>query len=192
MGRDQAILQAAEELFYEKGFAAVGVDEIGKRAGLSGSGIYRHFASKDEILGLLFDRAADLLLMSLGRPRSDYHEELRVLIDAHVDFAFEHQKLAVIWALDLRALTGAYRRSFRERQRLYADRWIAAVDACYPGHSHDELVTAVRAIWALLMSDNWRPEMGQRSPQAAELLREIAISGLNALHRVVPATDEAD
>ncbi|MDX6428827.1 MAG: hypothetical protein QOE54_1193, partial [Streptosporangiaceae bacterium] len=36
MGRDRAILDAAAEAFYEKGFHGVGVDELGARAGLSG------------------------------------------------------------------------------------------------------------------------------------------------------------
>ncbi len=37
------ILKAAKDLFYERSFAAVGVDEIGQRAGVTGPMIYSHF-----------------------------------------------------------------------------------------------------------------------------------------------------
>jgi AcrR family transcriptional regulator len=51
--RAKKILEAAVELFYERGFAAVGVDDIGERAGVAGPAIYRHFRGKDEILATL-------------------------------------------------------------------------------------------------------------------------------------------
>lgn len=68
MERDERILEAAEMLFFERGFDGVGVDEIGQAAGVSGSAIYRHFQGKNEILATLFDRAIDALL--LGMPES--------------------------------------------------------------------------------------------------------------------------
>lgn len=183
--RDQQILRAAEDLFYEKGFAAVGVDEIAARAGISGSGVYRYFSSKDEILGLLFDRAADLLLVTLGKPAADPQQELRSLVAAHVEFAFTHRKLAAIWSYDERALTGTHRRSFRQRQRRYTDRWIENLDACYPGHSTEELTTVIRATWALLMSDGSRPSDSPRPDSAAELLATLALHAITALSDTV-------
>ncbi|WP_338012452.1 TetR/AcrR family transcriptional regulator [Rhodococcus pyridinivorans] len=38
---------------------------------MSGSAIYRHFKSKDEILATLFDRAIDALLMGVPDSRND-------------------------------------------------------------------------------------------------------------------------
>jgi AcrR family transcriptional regulator len=184
MKRDQQILHAAEELFYERGFARVGVDEIGKRAGVTGSGIYRHFGSKDEILGMLFDRASDLLLMKVGPPQDDPREELRSLLRAHVEFSFEHHKLAAIWAMDVRALTGQHIRSFRHRQHLYAERWVTCLDRCYPGNAPEDLLTVVRGVWALLMSDSWRPKGGRSSPRAASILEELALAGIHGLEQM--------
>src|SRR5947199_7590710 len=59
MDRAQAILDAALELFAEDGFAAVGVDRIGERAGIPGPHIYRHFSGKGELLATLIDQAMD-------------------------------------------------------------------------------------------------------------------------------------
>ena len=58
MTRDDQILAAAEKLFFERSFDGVGVDEIGRVAGTSGSAIYRHFPSKDAILAALLLPAA--------------------------------------------------------------------------------------------------------------------------------------
>jgi TetR/AcrR family transcriptional repressor of nem operon len=44
------ILQTAGRLFRKKGFAATGVDQIMKAAGLTAGGFYAHFKSKDELL----------------------------------------------------------------------------------------------------------------------------------------------
>jgi AcrR family transcriptional regulator len=44
-----ALLQAARELFAEKGFAATGRDEIAERAGVTRGALYHHFASKTEV-----------------------------------------------------------------------------------------------------------------------------------------------
>jgi TetR/AcrR family transcriptional repressor of nem operon len=44
------ILQAAGKLFRKKGFAATGVDQIMKAAGLTAGGFYAHFKSKDDLL----------------------------------------------------------------------------------------------------------------------------------------------
>ncbi len=49
------ILDAAKELYIERGFGAVSVRDIAARAGLSHPGVLRHFASKDEILAAVVE-----------------------------------------------------------------------------------------------------------------------------------------
>src|SRR6202047_5458376 len=44
------ILAAAGELFYRHGIRAVGVDAIAEAAGTNKMTLYRHFASKDELV----------------------------------------------------------------------------------------------------------------------------------------------
>lgn len=48
-GRER-VLQTAAELFYERGFHAVGVDLIVDRAGVAKTTLYRHFPSKDDLI----------------------------------------------------------------------------------------------------------------------------------------------
>lgn len=46
----ERILRAACELFYQRGIRAVGVDAIAEAAGTNKMTLYRHFASKDELV----------------------------------------------------------------------------------------------------------------------------------------------
>jgi AcrR family transcriptional regulator len=48
-GRER-VLRTAAELFYERGFHAVGVDLIIERAGVAKTTLYRHFRSKDDLI----------------------------------------------------------------------------------------------------------------------------------------------
>lgn len=181
MDREQRILEAAEKLFFERSFDGVGVDAIGKAAGVTGSAIYRHFESKDEILVALFDQATDALLLRIGEPADDPHEELIRLVNAHAEFGVTHQRLAGIWARELRALAPQYQRKMARRQRRYTDRWISCLDQCYPGHSREELASTMRAVHALLVSDATRPPGGKRAPELRTLLANLTLAALEAL-----------
>ena len=55
--RSLQILDAALEVFAERGFAASRIDDIAAAAGLSKGGIYTHFKSKDEIFEALLARS---------------------------------------------------------------------------------------------------------------------------------------
>jgi AcrR family transcriptional regulator len=183
VNREQLILQAAERLFAERSFDGVGVDAIAREAGIVGSGVYRHFASKEEILAALIDQATDALLTSIGEPRTDPQEELRNLVDSHVGFALTHDRLAYIWQREQHILTDDRQRSAIRRQRRYVDRWVACLDECYPGHSREELVATIRAMHALLTSDTTRPVGARRPERLAELLVTLAMAALEGLQQ---------
>jgi len=51
------ILDTASELFYRDGYHAVGIDTIIARSGVAKTTLYRHFASKDELVAAYLKRA---------------------------------------------------------------------------------------------------------------------------------------
>lgn len=55
-GRER-VLRTAAELFYERGFHAVGVDLIIEQAGVAKTTLYRHFPSKDDLIVAYLDDA---------------------------------------------------------------------------------------------------------------------------------------
>jgi AcrR family transcriptional regulator len=102
--RKQAIVAAAAELFAARGFAAVGIDDIGQRVGITGPAIYRHFKGKDALLeAVLVDAVAGFAVTDEAVDEGI----TRVVADA------------VTNALDRPAWMATY---IRERQRLPRDR----------------------------------------------------------------------
>jgi AcrR family transcriptional regulator len=181
MTRDEQILGAAERLFFERSFDGVGVDEIGKAAGTSGSAIYRHFPSKDAILAALFDKVLDTLLVRIGEPDEDPVTDLEKLLRAFVSLVKSHERLVAIWLREQRSLAERYRREHDRRHRRITERWVNCLKRCYPERSTDELVTATRGVQLLLLSEALRPPGGRRAKQAEELLVQMGLASLAAL-----------
>ncbi len=181
MTRDEKILAAAEKLFFERSFDGVGVDEIGKVAGTTGSAIYRHFPSKDAILAALFDKTLDTILVRLGEPDEDANAELNKLVRAFVGLAKTHERLVSIWLREQRSLAERYRREHDRRHRRINERWIDCLKRCYPDRSTDEIITATRGVQLLLLSEALRPPGGRRAKQAEELLAHMALNSVGAL-----------
>jgi AcrR family transcriptional regulator len=51
------ILDTASQLFYRDGYHAVGIDTIVERSGVAKMTLYRHFASKDDLIAAYLERA---------------------------------------------------------------------------------------------------------------------------------------
>jgi len=189
--RGKRIIDAAELLFFERSFDGVGVDEIGRAAGVSGSAIYRHFASKDEILSVMFDRAVDSLLVLVPTHHDDAQAQLHDLVHAHIGFAQTNPRLAAVWAREQRCLADPYRRAHQRRQQAYLQIWSSCLSRCYPHRSTDEIATAVRGVQALLLAEATRAS--SPSPAAARVLAGIALAGLSSLGRdIAHATGKND
>jgi AcrR family transcriptional regulator len=77
----ERILAVAADLFYRHGIRAVGVDAIAVGAGTNKMTLYRHFASKDELVAEYLRRLADkasaswdqLAARHPGKPRAQLH-----------------------------------------------------------------------------------------------------------------------
>lgn len=87
-----AILDAARELFVERGVGAVTMREIAKRIGYSPTAIYLHFKDKEALIHELCD--TDFLALAQGLQAieqiSDPIERLRLLGLGYVQFAVSH------------------------------------------------------------------------------------------------------
>lgn len=181
MKRDEQILAAAEQLFFERSFDGVGVDEIGRVAGTSGSAIYRHFVSKDAILAALFDRVLDNLLVRIGEPDDDPDADVMKLLRAFAGLIESHERLVSIWLREQRSLADRYRRDHDRRQQRVTERWVRCLQRCYPEASPEEVMTATRGVQLLLLSEALRPPGGRSAWHAEDLLVRMGRASLQAL-----------
>lgn len=61
----EEILKVATELFLDKGFSGVSVDEIVQRAGGSKTNVYTHFGGKDGLFAAIVDRLCEQIVSPL-------------------------------------------------------------------------------------------------------------------------------
>jgi AcrR family transcriptional regulator len=179
--RREQILKAAARLFAERGFHGVGVDEIGAAVGISGPGLYRHFAGKDAMLAELLVGISERLL-SGGRLRveeadADPQLLLASLIDGHIDFALDDRPLITLHDRELDRLRDSDRKLVRQLQRQYVELWVTAVRELHPEVPESEARAAVHAVFGLLNSTPHLGSYGSGLPGRAateRLLRRLA------------------
>jgi AcrR family transcriptional regulator len=143
--RRDLLLESAADLFAEKGFHGVGIDDIGAAAGITGPGVYRHFPSKHALLEALVLTTLDRML-----ELAEQAQDLEALIDLHVSLVTEHQPLLRIWVREQAALSEEVRRSHRARRRRYEQVWRDAVAELRPELSSSELELVVGATLGML------------------------------------------
>lgn len=133
--RREQLLSAAVQLFHERGFHAVSMDEIGTEAGINASSVYRHYTSKASLLAAVYYRAADRLeatTASAVEPATDSTDALRRLVRAYVRFAFGHRHLAAVYLSEYRNLPADDRHALRRAQRDHVNQWVRLTGGVRP------------------------------------------------------------
>jgi AcrR family transcriptional regulator len=151
--RRARLLDATAELVAERGFHAVGIADIGAAAGVSGSAIYRHFSSKQEILVALLDTVVDGLLAqatAIVREHDDPDSCLDTLVRAHIAFALRDRAVIRVYSQEINHLPAEDRRRIRRTQRDYAAVWSAVLAELRPELDAEAARARVHAAFGLL------------------------------------------
>ncbi len=175
--RREQILQAAAQLFAERGSRAVGVDDVGAAVGVTGPAIYRHFASKDAMLAEMLLRISEHLLDGGSRCAAeagdDAAAQLRALIAFHVDFALDNPALITVQDRDLGSLAEDDAAQVRRLQRRYVEVWVDVLGRLRPTADAATCRARAHAMFGLI---NSTPHSAGRlgRPAMARLLAEMA------------------
>ena len=180
-GRREQILAAAAELFARHGFHGVGIDDIGAAVGISGPALYRHFRSKDAMLGEMLGSISQYLLDG-GQARTarqgDPGEILADLVAFHVEFALEHPALITVQERDLTNLTDADRKHVRALQRRYVEVWVATITAAATQLTESRARSAAHAVFGLINSTPYNRYLVDG--ELKTLLCDLALGALTA------------
>lgn len=155
--RREELTAAGARLFANRGYHAVGVEEIGRALGLTGPAIYRHFPSKQALLVAVFDRVVERQIETVRWALDSTlspEDALAAIVDAHITFALEEGELLGTWRQEFSNLSAQDRGRLRRMQRLYVEEWVRILTAVRPGLGDDEALAVVRAAIALLQSPN--------------------------------------
>lgn len=177
--RAAKVLAAARQLFYERGFHAVTVDEIGEAAGATGAALYRSFSSKEDLLSVLFDEAQDRYLLAMPDPSDDPLADIEALVTRNLQLTLEERELASIWAHERRALSPERQRHMDRRSRHFVEQWVACLERAFPDADDADLFDAARAALGMITAVATHP--GRVSEREQETVRRMLVAGLLAL-----------
>lgn len=153
--RREKILSAATTLVARNGFHSVSMTDIGKEAGITGAGIYRHFDSKVSILVALFERVIDDLLTDehdIVAESTDLCRSLRLLIDGQVEFVVGNRAIAQVYHNEIQNLPDEDHRRLRRKQRLYIEEWVHLLRELRPGLDDATARTIIHAAISAIQS----------------------------------------
>jgi AcrR family transcriptional regulator len=97
--RRQLLLEAAESVFAERGFAGATMAEIASRAGYSAANLYNVFENKEALFGEVIGSSAQLVLdftRKATHSNDGFEKSLDQLIDAILHFVADHRGFFVI------------------------------------------------------------------------------------------------
>ncbi len=120
MTRDE-ILDAAAQIFREKGYYATSMQDIARAVNLQKASLYHHVTGKQEILLALLDRALNLLIETvqpLAESTLPPQQKLEKMVAAYLDALIENGDLAAVLLLEHRSLKPELHRRhvpFRDR-----------------------------------------------------------------------------
>ena len=104
--RERQLLELAEELFAERGYAGASMDELARRAGVTKPVVYELFGSKDGLFGACVDRSIERLAAEIAaavRAETEPEARLRAGGIAFLRFAADNR---VAW--DLMSMGGRF------------------------------------------------------------------------------------
>lgn len=184
MTRDE-ILEAAAQIFSQKGFHAASMQDIAQAVHLQKASLYHHVNSKQEILLAILDRALDLLIAQMEAVLSEPAPpdvKLSRAIETYLQAMLDHRDIAAVLLLEHRSLEPGY----QSRHIPHRDRFEALWrDLIQEGMETGVFccVDATLAVRALLGVMNWtitwyRPDGSLTSVEIARQFANLFLNGL--------------
>ena len=179
--RRAELMRAGEEVFSERPFEDVSIDDIATAAGISKNLLYHYFAGKRELyLAVIAESTERMLEATEPDPELEPLERLAASLDAHLTYASEHAKgyMAMMrgagWDDDVLAI-------MRAAQDRVVERTIASMP--FPDGVPPEVALALRGWLGMVdyLTLHWLEDR-RRMPKdrVRDLMVELFVSVLTA------------
>ncbi|MCE0768308.1 TetR/AcrR family transcriptional regulator [Pseudonocardia kujensis] len=148
LARREQLVSAAAREFRAKGFAAVGIDDIGGRVGVVGPALYRYFDTKADILVAAVSRWHEWLALETTRAlRTPAPDEvvLGLLVEGYVRIALDATDLLAVWLTERLYLPDAVRERLDRVQADYLAEWQRWLSVARPDLPDADAATLVKA-----------------------------------------------
>lgn len=179
------IIQAAAQIFREKGYHATSMRDIADAVKLQKASLYHHVDSKQEILFSILEHALDLLIADMravGDSDLTAEEKLRLAMQVYIGRLADDADLSAVLLLEHRSLEDRFRVKHNRRRDRYESLWREMVregiDRGEFRHLDSNIVT-----FALLGVQNWmitwfRQDGDLSSLEIADSFSDLFLEGL--------------
>lgn len=185
------ILQSAAEIFYEKGYEGASMRDLSRQSGMSLSGLYHYFDSKEKLLYLIqrhnFLSILDRLQERLAG-EDDPEERLRIFIGNHLEYFIANMKAMKVLSHEADLLKGVYGQEIQAIKREYYRICVELLENirrarsgknAAPSGRHQHR-TEVLALFGML---NWiytwyNPQIDPPARELAEQMAELYLCGV--------------
>jgi AcrR family transcriptional regulator len=179
------IIEAATDLFYEKGFEKASLRDIALKVGITQAAIYYHFKNKEQILYTIIEIYADEILSVLNSSTSDKAEPLENLKNAvsqHIIYMETRGKGAKIMIEDKKFLSGEFNRLVRAKEKgvyTFYKKCLAELRKSGKIETCDLTATAFSILGMINWIYHWyRPEKGLSVKQVSEDIVRMIFHGI--------------
>ena len=175
------ILQTAAASFADKGYHDTSIRDISRATGVSLSGLYYYFRSKEELLFLIMDHCFSTVLenaRALLAGETDPERRLRMFIENHLRFFVSNMKEMKVLSHEARSLTGDYRRLVNNKKGQYTDLCIQILGELAPAQSLDARIGAYSLFGMMNWIYNWyKPERDVPVAELADHMSRLFLNG---------------
>lgn len=149
------ILRTAAAIFADKGYHDTSIRDISRATGISLSGLYYYFRSKDELLFLIQDHCFDVVLKTAQRVLADERDpetRLRLFVENHLRFFVNNMKEMKVLSHEAGSLTDEFRGAVNEKKRDYTELCIEVLTELAPDAPAAEQRVAAFSLFGMM---NW-------------------------------------
>jgi AcrR family transcriptional regulator len=187
----ESILRTAAQIFAEKGYHQASIRDIARATGVSLSGLYYYFKSKEELLFLIQDHAFGTLVANLERLLdgvTEPHRRLRILMENHLRYFIANKAEMKVLSHEAEALTGDYRRQVNAKKRRLTEIALQILAELRPEGDIDPRVATFAMFGMMNWLYNWhRPERDVSLDKIVDDMYRIFVEGYLPAGAVVPA-----
>ncbi|HEX9939922.1 MAG TPA: TetR/AcrR family transcriptional regulator [Longimicrobium sp.] len=151
----ESILRTAARIFAEKGYHQASIRDIARATGVSLSGLYYYFDSKEELLFLIQDHAFGTLIANLERNLAgveEPHRRLRVLMENHLRYFIDAKAEMKVLSHESESLTGDYRKRVNAKKRRLSEIAAEILGELRPGGGGIDIRVATFSLFGMM---NW-------------------------------------
>lgn len=187
------LLASAARIFADKGYHNASIRDLARQTGVSLSGLYHYFDSKEELLFLIQDHALAGLLEGLDErlTAADSPEErLKAFIRNQLTFFVDNMAEMKVLSHEAESLSGDYLEVLRLKKRKLASIATGLLEEVRPQSDYDPRVATFALFGMMNWLYNWyRPG---RDPEPEALVDELARIFLHGFADMAPPGRTSD